>query len=314
VRARVAEKTDKIRLVIVQGPTASGKSDLAMQLAERLNGEIVNADSMQVYRGMDIGTAKPSREERDRVPHHLYDIVEPDVNFTAADFREHAFRVIEEIDRKGKRVVLVGGTGLYIRALTQGLVDSPGGDDDIRRELEAQADREGLEALHRRLAEVDPVAAARLHPNDRVRIVRALEVFLLTGRPLSAFQEEHRFADERYCCLKFGIYVEREILYQRVEERVDRMIADGLVEEVRGLLATGYPASIKAMGSIGYKEICAHLAGEYPLEEAVRLIKRNTRQYAKRQMTWFRRDSENIWVEYPGKFDSIFSTVMGFYH
>lgn len=305
---------EKIRLVIVQGPTASGKSALALALAERFDGEIVNADSMQVYRGMDIGTAKPSREERERVPHHLYDIVDPDVNFTAADFREYAPRAIEEIHRRGKRAILVGGTGLYIRILTRGLVDSPGGDDAIRRELETEARREGLEALHRRLAVVDPVTATRLHPNDGVRIVRALEVFLLTGRPLSSFHEEHRFADDPYHCLKLGIAVEREILYQRVEERVDRMIADGLVEEVQGLLAAGCAPSLKAMGSIGYREICEHLAGEYPLEEAVRRIKQSTRQYAKRQLTWFRRDSEIIWVEYPGESDSIFNTVMGFHH
>nr|WP_246562027.1 tRNA (adenosine(37)-N6)-dimethylallyltransferase MiaA [Geobacter grbiciae] len=287
---------------------------MALELAERIGGEIVNADSMQVYRGMDIGTAKPSQEERRRVPHHLYDIVDPKVNFTAADFREYAARAIGEIERRGKRVILVGGTGLYIRILTHGLVASPGGDENIRRKLENQAHSEGLESLHRRLAAVDPVAAARLHPNDGVRIVRALEVFLLTGRPLSAFQEAHRFADEPYHCLKLGISVERELLYRRVEERVDRMMADGFVGEVRGLLSAGYPATLKAMGSIGYREICAHLAGEFSLDEAVRLIKQNTRQYAKRQMTWFRRDSEIIWVEYPGKFDSILSTVMGFYH
>lgn len=304
----------KTQLVIVQGATASGKSALALELAERFGGEIVNADSMQVYRGMDIGTAKPSREDRQRVPHHLYDIVDPDVNFTAADFREHAARAIEEIERRGKRAILVGGTGLYIRVLTQGLVDSPGGDEDVRRTLEDRARREGLESLHRRLAEVDPATAARLHPNDGVRIIRALEVFLLTGRPLSDFHEKHRFSDTPYRCLKLGISVERELLYQRVEERVDWMIAEGLVDEVRGLLAAGHHGTHKAMGSIGYREVCAHLAGEYPLEEAVRLIKQSTRQYAKRQLTWFRRDSEIIWVEYPGKFDSIFSTVMGFYH
>ena len=307
-------KDGGIRLVIVQGPTASGKSALAMQLAERLDGEIVNADSMQVYRGMDIGTAKPTPEERARVPHHLYDLVTPDVNFTAADFRDHASRVIEEIHRRKKRIILVGGTGLYIRILTRGLADSPGGNQDIREDLEARADREGLAALHRRLADVDPVSAARLHPNDRVRVVRALEVFFMTGRPLSAFQDEHRFADELYRCLKIGINMERELLYRRVEERVDKMMAEGLVAEVAGLLAAGYTADLKAMSSIGYKEICAHLAGEYSLDEAVRLIKRSTRQYAKRQMTWCRRDSEIIWVEYPVKFDSILNTVMEFYH
>lgn len=307
-------KDGKIRLVIVQGPTASGKSALAVQLAEHLDGEVVNADSMQVYGGMDIGTAKPTPPERAGVPHHLYDLVTPDVNFTAADFRDHAARVIEEIHRRNKRIILVGGTGLYIRILTRGLADSPGGSPDIRGALEAQADREGLVALHQRLADVDPVSAARLHPNDRVRVVRALEVFLMTGRPLSAFQDEHRFADERYRCLKIGIDMERDLLYRRVEERVDKMMADGFVSEVKGLLAAGYAADLKAMSSIGYKEICAHLAGEFTLDEAVRLIKRNTRQYAKRQITWCRRDSEIIWVEYPVKFDSIVNTVMEFYH
>lgn len=307
-------KDERIRLVIVQGPTASGKSALAMQLAESLDGEIVNADSMQVYRGMNIGTAKPSPEERARVPHHLYDLVTPDVNFTAADFRAHASRVIEDIHRRNKRIILVGGTGLYIRILTQGLADSPGGSPDIRKELEAQAGREGLTALHQRLDEVDPVSASRLHPNDAVRVVRALEVFLLTGRTLSSYQDEHRFADESYRCLKIGINMERELLYRRVEERVGKMMAEGLVAEVTGLLAAGYTADLKAMSSIGYKEICAHLAGEYSFDEAVRLIKRNTRQYAKRQMTWCRRDSEIIWVEYPVKFDSIVNTVMEFYH
>lgn len=307
-------KDERIRLVIVQGPTASGKSALAMQLAESLDGEIVNADSMQVYRGMNIGTAKPSPEERARVPHHLYDLVTPDVNFTAADFRDHASRVIEDIHRRNKRIILVGGTGLYIRILTQGLADSPGGSPDIRKELEAQAGREGLTALHQRLDEVDPVSASRLHPNDAVRVVRALEVFLLTGRTLSSYQDEHRFADESYRCLKIGINMERELLYRRVEERVDKMMAEGLVAEVTGLLAAGYTADLKAMSSIGYKEICAYLAGEYSFDEAVRLIKRNTRQYAKRQMTWCRRDSEIIWVEYPVKFDSIVNTVMEFYH
>lgn len=302
------------KLVIIQGPTASGKSELALMLAEKVDGEIVNADSMQVYRGMDIGTAKPSREMRERVPHHLYDIVDPDVNFTAADFRREACRVIAEICGRGKRPILVGGTGLYIRVLTRGLVDSPGADESIRRRLEEEACRDGLETLHRRLEAFDPVTAARLHPNDGVRIIRAMEVFLLTGRSLSSFHEEHRFANECYECFRIGIHMDRELLYRRVEERVDRMIADGLVEEVRGLLAAGYSPMLKSMGSIGYREICAHLAGEYPLEEAIRLIKRNTRQYAKRQITWFRRDRENIRVDYPAKFDSIFDTVMRFYH
>ncbi|RNC67954.1 MAG: tRNA (adenosine(37)-N6)-dimethylallyltransferase MiaA [Desulfuromonadales bacterium] len=304
----------KIPLVIIQGPTASGKSELALRLAEHFDGEIVNADSMQVYRGMDIGTAKPSREVRERVPHHLFDIVEPDTPFSAAEFRERASRVIEDIHSRGKRIFFVGGTGLYIKVLTRGLVASPGGDETLRSELEARAEEEGSVALHAHLAAVDPVTADRLHPNDRLRVVRALEVFHLTGRPLSSFHREHRFADEPYHCLKLGIAVERECLYSRVDARVDRMLAEGFVDEVRSLLAAGHASACNAMGSIGYKEICAHLAGEYPLEEAARLIKRNTRHYAKRQLTWFRKDSEIIWVDYPGNFDSILTTVMRFYH
>lgn len=304
----------KTRLVIIQGPTASGKSELAVRLAERFDGEVVNADSMQVYRRMDIGTAKPSREERERIPHHLIDIVEPDEPFSAADFCRHADAAIADIHARGKRILLVGGTGLYIKTLTRGLVDSPGGNEEIREELEEAVQREGLEALHRRLAAVDPASAARLHPNDRIRIVRALEVYLQTGRPLSQWQDAHRFAEDRYACLTLAISVERALLYRRIGERVDRMIAGGLVEEVRGLLAAGFPPTLKSMGAIGYKEICAHLAGACTLAEAVELIKKNTRNYAKRQMTWFRKSPEIIWVEYPGKFDSISSNVMGFYN
>lgn len=308
------ESGERIELVIIQGPTASGKSELAVRLAERFGGEIVNADSMQVYRRMNIGTAKPSAELRGRVPHHLLDIVDPDEPFSAADFRVRASRIIADIHARGGKAFLVGGTGLYIKALTRGLVDSPGGDEALRRELEEQAVREGLSALHRRLAEVDPVAAARLHPNDRIRIVRALEVYLLTGRTLTSWHEGHGFPEQPYRCLNLGIAVERSTLFRRVEQRVEQMIEEGLVTEVKGLLAAGYAPSLKPMSAIGYKEICAYLAGECTLDEAVSLIKRNTRQYAKRQMTWFGKDPEIIWVEYPAKFDSICSIAMEFYN
>ncbi len=303
----------KAQLVIIQGPTASGKSELAVRLAEACGGEVVNADSMQVYRRMDIGTAKPSPELVARVPHHLYDIVDPDVNFTAADYRREAGRVITEIHGRGKHPILVGGTGLYIRTLIGGLAPSPGGDDAIRAELEEDARREGVAVLHDRLARVDPAAAARLHPNDRVRIVRALEVFLMTGKPLSEFQEEHRFADEPYDCLKFGISVERDVLYRRINERVDRMFAEGFVEEVSGLLKAGYSPDLKAMGAIGYKEVCAYLAGTCSLNEAREFVQRNTRRYAKRQLTWFRKDPAIMWVEYPANFDRISTIAMKFF-
>lgn len=303
---------DKIRLVSIVGPTASGKTDLAVRLAERVDGEIVNADSMQVYKDMNIGTAKPSLELRQRVPHHLLDIVTPEVNFTASDFRRQASAAIADIHQRGKKVVLVGGTGLYIRALLQGLVDSPSGDQAIRDELIGLADRIGNEGLLKQLAEVDPVTAERLHPNDRVRIIRALEVYRQTGRPMAEFRAEHGFADYRYDCLKIGIHVERQELYRRVDRRVEEMMAAGLLSEVEELLRCGYHRDQKAMRSIGYKEVCAAIAGEYSLDQAVQLIKRDTRHYAKRQMTWFNKENGIKWVEYPGTFASICNHVIEF--
>ena len=304
---------EKIRLVIIVGPTASGKTELAVRLAERFDGEIVNADSMQVYRGMDIGTAKPSPELRQRVPHHLIDIVTPEVNFSASDFRREATAAIGDIHRRGRKVFIVGGTGLYIRALLQGLVDSPRSDELIRRELEELAQQVGNEELLRRLAQVDPETAGRLHPNDRLRIIRAMEVYRQTGRPMSRFRDDHGFAGDYYDCLKIGILVERQELYRRVESRVEEMIERGLIAEVRGLLHAGYCRDLKAMRSIGYKEICACLAGETSLEDAVQLIKRDTRRYAKRQMTWFNKDIEINWLEYPESFATIYNHVIEFF-
>lgn len=306
------EIISKPKIIIIVGPTASGKTELALRLAERFDGEIVNADSMQVYRGMDIGTAKPSMELRRRVPHHLIDIVDPDADFSASDFRREAARVIADIHGRGRRVFVVGGTGLYVRALLKGLVDSPSGAESIRRELQETARRLGGAELLRRLAEVDPETAGRLHPNDQVRIIRALEVYRQTGRPISSFRGEHGFTGDYYDYLKIGIAVERSELYRRIEERVERMLAEGFLDEVRGLLARGYDAGLKPMRAIGYKEICSLLAGAYPLDEAVRLIKRDTRRYAKRQLTWFNRESEIYWVEYPDKFDTICNHVIEF--
>ena len=303
----------KIRLVVILGPTASGKTELAFRLAERFNGEIVNADSLQVYRGMDIGTAKPALELRRRVPHHLIDRVYPDADFSASDFRREAGRVIADIYGRGKRVFLVGGTGLYIKALLKGLADTPSGGGAIRRRLEEMAREAGGVELLRRLAEVDPETAGRLHPNDQVRIIRALAVYLQSGRPISQFRSEHGFAGDYYDHLKIGIAVERGELYRRIDERVERMIGEGFIPEVEGLLTAGFSPRLKSLLSIGYKEICAHLTGEYPLDEAVRLIKRDSRRYAKRQMTWMKSDNEIIWVEYPDEFDTICNYVIEFF-
>jgi tRNA dimethylallyltransferase len=300
-------------LLVICGPTASGKSDLALRLARALDGEVVNADSMQVYRGMDIGTAKPAPEECGEIRHHLLDVVNPDQPFSAADFAAAADGAIREIISRGRRPIVTGGTGLYIRALLKGLVDSPGGADEYRRGLHEEALRLGNEAMLERLRQVDPDLADQLHPNNLVRIIRALEVHYLTGIPLSRHQQEHGFAAQRYRSLQIGIRVERSLLYSRIGERVDRMLADGLVDEVRGLLAAGYSCGLKAMRSIGYKEICAFLAGECDLEEARELIKRNTRHYAKRQMTWFNSDKDILWLEYPEKFDTILKHAIEFF-
>jgi tRNA dimethylallyltransferase len=303
----------KPKLVIILGPTASGKTDLAMRLAEYFAGEIVNADSMQVYRGMDIGTAKPPLELRQSIPHHLVDIVGPEMNFSAADFRSTATRAIADITSRGKPVFIVGGTGLYIKALLQGLADSPSGAGGVRQELEETAKREGNEALLRELFRIDPVTAARLHPNDLVRIIRALEVFRLTGRPISQERSAHGFSGDYYRTLKIGLTLERRELYARIDRRVERMIAEGLVEEVKSLLDHGFSPRLKALRSIGYCQICAHLLGEYNLDEAVRLIKRDTRRYAKRQLTWFNTDKEIKWVEYSDNFANICKNVIEFF-
>lgn len=302
-----------IPLLVIQGPTASGKSDLALRLAEEIGGEIVNADSMQVYRGMDIGTAKPSAAMRARVPHHLLDVADPDENFTAADFRDLADKAIADIHARGKKAIVVGGTGLYIRILTRGLADSPGGDEDFREEMRTFAREKGKEALLSRLAEVDPESAARLNANDAVRIIRALEVHHATGRTLSDFHSEHAFGEERYRTFKIAVSREREELYRLIDERVERMIAEGLVEEVRGLLERGYGRELKSMRSLGYKEIASFLAGEFSLDEAISLMKRDTRRYAKRQLTWLKKDFINTWFETPGNFASMYTIVMEFF-
>jgi tRNA dimethylallyltransferase len=309
----MVDADNKQKIVIIVGPTASGKSDLAVRLAEHFGGEIVNADSMQLYRGLDIGTAKPSPELRHRVPHHLIDIADPDQEFSASDFRREAAKAIADISGRGKRAFIVGGTGLYIRALLQGLVDSPSGAGDVRLELEEEARQLGNEALLGELAKVDPVTAERLHPNDLVRIIRALEVYRMTGNPISKQRSSHGFSGDYYSPLKLGLTVERGELYKRIDRRVERMMGDGLVDEVQTLLERGFSPQLKALRSIGYRHICAYLSGEYTLVEGVRLMQRDTRRYAKRQMTWFRNDKEINWVEYSDNFASIYNNVIEFF-
>lgn len=305
--------TTPIKLLIICGPTASGKSDLALRLAHHLDAEIVNADSMQIYSGLDVGTAKPTLDQQADIKHHLIDVVNPAQLFSAADFSNAADVAIRNITGRGKRVIVVGGTGLYIRALVKGLVDSPSGDGELREHLQGESARIGNVAMLEKLRQVDPELAAVLHPNNLVRVIRALEVYQMTGIPLSHYQKEHAFSGRRYDTRHIGISVDRPVLYERIDNRVERMMSAGLLEEVESLMASGYGRDLKSMRSIGYKEVVAHLAGEISAEEAVRLIKRNTRHYAKRQLTWFRADPDILWFEYPEKFDKILKHAIEFY-
>jgi tRNA dimethylallyltransferase len=285
-------------IVTIVGPTATGKTDVGIAVAKAVNGEIISADSMAVYSGMDIGTAKPDAEAQSKIKFHLLDVAAPDEPFHVSRFRELALAALDEIRESGKRPLLVGGTGLYVRALLNGfgLTQTPA-DYMLRESLNREAEEGGTPALHSRLASVDTVAAGRIHPNDRVRIVRALEVYQLTGRPLSEQQEEDAAQRQSLPAIKFGLRASNEELARRINTRVDRMIDLGLVQEVQGLLDKGYNVSLPPLKSLGYKEIIAYLAGEYSLEPAVEEIKRNTRRFAKRQMTWFRAEPGLIWID-----------------
>jgi tRNA dimethylallyltransferase len=285
-------------VVVIGGPTGVGKTAAAIELARALNGEIVGADSVQIFRHMDIGSAKPTRAERAAAPHHLIDVADPDEPWDAARYAREARRAVAGIHKRGRPPLVAGGTGLYIRALVAGVfsLDGPGGDPDLRARLREAAETSGSPALHRRLAEKDPEAAARIHPNDAFRIVRALEVVEATGRPLTAHQADHRFEDAPYRLFRIGLYREREELYRRIERRVDAMLEEGLLDEARGLLARGYGPELKPMKAIGYRHMADHLAGRVPWDETVRLLKRDTRRYAKRQLTWFRAAPDTRWV------------------
>jgi tRNA dimethylallyltransferase len=289
-----------------------GKSVCAFELAQRFGLEIINADSMQVYRGMDIGSAKPSPYERDLVTHHLIDIRNPDEEFSAAQFREAAHNIIVSLFQQGKQALVVGGTGLYIRALTRGLFPAPPADQRLRKELKKKEEREGKWYLHRELEKVDPEAALRIHPNDIFRTIRALEIFYLTGTSISRQHQNHQFKESHFNVLKIGLLRDREAIYHRIEERVDTMLSAGLLEEVTLLLKQGYAPTIKPFHSLGYKQILGYLQGITSLDEAAHLIKRNTKRYAKRQLTWFRKDTEIEWFTLPRQSFEISEAVRKF--
>jgi tRNA dimethylallyltransferase len=293
----------KPRVILLVGPTGVGKTGLALEMAGRFGGEIVSADSLQVYRGMDIGTAKPTPEERQRIVHHLIDVVDPDRPFDASRYRDLAREAIARLHREKKPIFVVGGSGLYIRALLGGLIAGPGADEALRETLREELKRWGASALYEKLRIRDEKAAAQVNPGDGVRIIRALEVLELTGRSIVDHQNEHRFREQPYEVIKIGLILERDRLQENIGIRTDRMIADGFIEEVRRLLAKGYHGSLKPMQSLGYRHICAYLAGKGDLEGTVRMIKRDTYHYAKRQMTWFAAEREIVWLS-PADVDS----------
>jgi tRNA dimethylallyltransferase len=295
-------KTSK-PIVVILGPTASGKTGLALEVAHRLRAEILSVDSMQVYRGMDIGTAKPAIEERRDIPHHLIDVAEPSESFAVARFVELADRVIVNCNVP---LIATGGTPLYYKSLFEGLFDGPGADAEIRLRLGA----EPLDALHSRLAQVDPTAAARIHVNDRKRLIRALEVFELTGQPISSFQTEWSGGAVRHEAIWFGLMWEREALNRRINTRVKSMIEQGWLEETRGLLTKYGQLSRTAAEATGYHELIEHLQGRISLDEAIEQIKIATRQLARRQMKWFRRFRDVNWLDGARQLDQLADEVM----
>jgi tRNA dimethylallyltransferase len=282
-----------------------------VELARHVEGEIVNADSMQVYRWMDVGTAKPTVPERKGIPHHLLDVVAPDEDFDAARYRSLAAAAAEGILARGKRCFVVGGSGLYIRALLGGLLSCPPADPALRRELREACEQSGPEALHTRLRKLDPDYAGRIHPRDRVRIIRALEVVQLTGAPFSSLIREHRFQDRAFDALKICLQMPREDLYHRINQRALTMVRNGLVEETAGLLRRGYSRDLKPLKSIGYRHAVKILDGSWGLEKALRQLQTDTRRYAKRQVTWFRSDPDMQGRE-PGDRDGILTEVERF--
>ncbi|OGD39076.1 MAG: tRNA (adenosine(37)-N6)-dimethylallyltransferase MiaA [Candidatus Aminicenantes bacterium RBG_19FT_COMBO_58_17] len=284
-------------VLILLGPTAVGKSSLALFLARRFQGEIINADSMQVYRGFDIGTDKPAAADREEIPHHLLDILDPETQFTAADFARLASEAVRDIHSRRGLPIVVGGTGLYLQALTDGLFPGPGRDRLLRRKLEEEVRDLGVESLHRRLADIDPEYARRITPRDRVRIVRALEVFALTGIPMSRHFLWTKPPLEDFQQARIGLQLERPELNRRIDLRVDRMFERGLVEEVKALMAGGLSRDAPPFRALGYRHVLQFLAAALSLPEAVALTKRDTRQYAKRQMTWFRKMKDIVWFQ-----------------
>jgi tRNA dimethylallyltransferase len=295
------QQGQKITLVVIQGPTGVGKTAVALELAELFPIEIINADSMQVYRCMDIGTSKPDAAQQARIPHHLFSVADPDEDFSAADYLLRGRAAIGDIAARGCVPLIVGGTGLYVQALLHGLSEAPGGNLHRRSQLRQQDPAE----LYAHLQGIDPQSAARIHPHDTLRIVRALEVFITTGIPLSAHHAAHQSRPGPYNCLRICLGCERAELYRRIDQRVEQMFSDGFVQEVRGLLERGFAATLKPMQAIGYRHVIEHLNGTCSLDEALQRMKQDTRHLAKRQITWLKRVPEAHWFRLPREHELI---------
>ena len=284
-------------IICIAGPTASGKTALAVELAKELNGEVVSCDSMQIYRRMDIGTAKPTKEEMQGIVHHMIDVAEPEEDFSVSRYCEMASPIVDDITARGKTAIIAGGTGLYMDSLIRGNTFAPFPSTGMREKLEAQADAEGMEAMLTWLRSVDPEAAAKLHLSDRKRIIRALEVYLETGETITEHNRRTQAIPPKYDPLWFGLdFADRAELYRRIDLRVGIMLEMGLVEEIKSLLSSGIPAKCTAMQAIGYKEFIAALDGRCTIEEAADQVRQSSRHYAKRQLTWFRRNKSIHWL------------------
>ncbi len=309
------EKTEKRPLVILAGPTAVGKTKLSVSLAKALGGEIISADSMQVYKHMDIGSAKIRPEEMGGIPHHLVDVLEPSEEFHVVRFQQMVREALEKIYSQGKIPLLVGGTGFYIQAVLYDIDFTENqGNGALRGRLEQEAREQGAEVLHRRLTEVDPSSARQIHPNNVKRVIRALEFYELTGEPISGHNQVQRQKESPYNFAYFVLTEDREVLYRRIDQRVEEMLSQGLVAEVEALKARGFIRSMVSMQGLGYKEILDYLEGVCTLEEAVYTLKRDTRHFAKRQITWFKRERDVIWVDkgdYDQQEDRILEAMLG---
>ena len=293
--AKLKPKTPKPKIIFIVGPTAVGKTALSLKLARKINAEIISLDSMQVYQGIDILSSKPGLKPRQKITHHLIDILSPDKEFDAVKYRRLAVKAIKDIHQKGKIPLFTGGTGLYLSVLLEGIFQDAGKDEALRQKLYRQAETLGSGHLHRKLQKIDQESALRIHPNDTKRIVRALEVYKLTGKPISELQKKRKGLWDKYEIIVFGLNKDREVLYKSIDRRVDEMFESGLVNEVKKLLKGSLSLTCKQ--AIGIREIRDYLEGKCDLEQAKNLLKKNTRNYAKRQLTWFRKDKRIIWLD-----------------